>query len=55
VTLCVISFAELQGCITSPISTTFLLLSKWPTPFDYAASANPEGAKLLFAFSSFDQ
>ena len=37
------------------IGTTFLLLSKSPAPCDYAASANPEGAKLSFAFSSFDQ
>jgi len=26
------------------------LLSKWPAPCDYAARANPEGAKLSFAF-----
>ena len=32
------------------ISATFLLLSKWPAPCDHAARANPEGAKLSFAF-----
>jgi len=29
----------------------FLLLSKWPAPCDYAARANPDGAKLSFAFT----
>ena len=36
-------------------STTFLLPSKSPTPLSYAAKANSRGAKLSFAFSSFDQ
>jgi len=30
------------------------LLSKWPTPCDYAARANPDGAKFSFAFSLVD-
>ena len=36
--------------LTKKLSATFLLLSKWPAPCDYAARANPEGAKLSFAF-----
>ncbi len=35
------------------LSATFLLLSKWPAPCDYAARANPDGAKLSFAFVVF--
>ena len=35
-------------------NATFLLLSKWPTPCDYAAKANPDGAKFSFAFSLID-
>ena len=35
------------------VCATFLLLSKWPAPCDYAARANPDGAKLSFAFSLF--
>jgi hypothetical protein len=36
------------------LNTTFLLLGKSPTPCDYAARANPDGAKFSFAFSLID-
>ena len=33
------------------VSATFLLLSKWPTPCDYAAKRSPDGAMFKFAFT----